>query len=125
MYFLLVRRRVRGVAISNDQLKKIIPLRADVHIEYGHSRVLGRPCIEAWVFNPTPSGDIIPRLHDACVNGMAQLGMNITGFEEVDGVLYGQSWWSCGLVGRVSRSSGWTNSVIAVSGAVIPMGALL
>ncbi|TFF38150.1 hypothetical protein [Pseudomonas sp. RIT623] len=93
MYFLLVRRRERGVAIPNDKLAKIKPLRADVHIEYGHSRVFGRPCIEAWVFNPTPGGDIIPRLHDACVNGMAQLGMNITGFEEVDGVLCSQSWW--------------------------------
>lgn len=93
MYFLLVRRRVRGVAIPNEKLAKVKPLRADVHIEYGHSKVLGRPCIEAWVFNPTPSGDIIPRLHDACVNGMAQMGMNITGFEEVDGVLYSQSWW--------------------------------
>ena len=26
---------------------------------------------------------------------MAQGGMNLTGFEEVDGVLYAQSWW-CG-----------------------------
>ncbi|MNM71065.1 hypothetical protein D3C81_827180 [compost metagenome] len=93
MYFLIVRRRERGIAIPSDQFNKIQPLRADVHIEYGHSRVLGRPSIEAWVFNPTPGGDIIPRLHDACVNGMAQLGMNITGFEEVDGVLYAQSWW--------------------------------
>ncbi|MDF9617038.1 hypothetical protein P5705_05240 [Pseudomonas entomophila] len=93
MYFLLVRRRERGIAISSDQLKKIQPMRADVHIEYGHSKVLGRYCIEAWVFNPTPGPDIIPRLHDACVTGMAQLGMNIIGLEEVDGVLYAQSWW--------------------------------
>lgn len=84
---------VRGVAITSDRLKKIQPLRADVHTEYSQSKVLGRPSIEAWVFNPTPSGDIIPRLHDACVNGMAQQGMNITGFEEVEGVLYSQSWW--------------------------------
>ncbi|WP_430317144.1 hypothetical protein [Pseudomonas sp. p1(2021b)] len=93
MYFLLVRRRERGIAIPNEKLAKTKPLRADVHIEYGHSKVLGRPCIEACVFNPTPSGDIIPPLHDACVNGMATLGMNITGLEEVDGVLYAQSWW--------------------------------
>ena len=92
MYFLLVRRRERGIAIPGDQLKKIQPMRADVHIEYGLSKVLGRYCIEAWVFNPTPGPDIIPRLHDACVTGI-QLGMNITGLEEVDGVLYAQSWW--------------------------------
>ena len=93
MYFNLVRRRERGVAIPVEKLRKVQPLRADVHIEYGNSKVLGRPCIEAWVFNPTPSADTIPRLYDACVNGMAQGGMNITGFEEVDGVLYAQSWW--------------------------------
>ncbi|WP_236238476.1 hypothetical protein [Pseudomonas faucium] len=93
MYFLLVRRRERGVAIPSNKLKQLTPLRADVHIEYGDSKVLGRPCIEAWVFNPTPSGDIIPRLHDACVNGMGTLGLNITGFEEIDGVVYAQSWW--------------------------------
>lgn len=98
MYFLLVRRRELGVAIPNEKLGKIQAMRADVHIEYSHSAVLGRPSIQAWVFNPAPSGDIIPRLHDACVNGMAQLGMNITGVEEIDGALYAQSWW-CRAVG--------------------------
>lgn len=93
MHFLLVRRRHLGVAIPAEQLKKTQPLRADVHIEYNKVSVLGRPCIEAWVFNPAPSGDIIPRLHDACVSGMAQNGLNITGFEEVGGALYAQSWW--------------------------------
>lgn len=54
---------------------------------------LGRVFTRAWVFNPTPGPDIIPRLHDAKVNGMAQLGMNINGIEEIDGVMYAQSWW--------------------------------
>ena len=31
--------------------------------------------------------------HDSDLTGMAQGGMNITGVEEVDGVLYAQSWW--------------------------------
>lgn len=93
MYFLIVRRRERGIAIPPDKLKNVRPLRGDVHIEYSNSKVLGRPCIEAKVFNPTPGPGIIPPLHDACVNGMAQLGMNITGFESVDGTLYAQSWW--------------------------------
>ncbi|MDF0731001.1 hypothetical protein P0Y43_09725 [Pseudomonas entomophila] len=93
MYFLLVRRRERGVAIPADKLKKVQPLRADVHIYYSHCQLLGRPCIEAWVFSPSPGEDIIPRLYDASVNGMAQGGMNINGFEEIDGALYAQSWW--------------------------------
>lgn len=93
MYFLLVRRRERGVAIPNSQLSKIQPLKADVHIHYCNSGKLGRPTIEAWVFSPSPGADIIPRLYDASVNGMAQGGMNITGVEEIDGVFYAQSWW--------------------------------
>lgn len=93
MYFLLVRRRENGVAIPSDRLRNIKPLRADVHIGDHHSEVLGRVATQAWVFNPTPGPDIIPRLLDAKVNGMAQLGMNINGVEEIDGVIYAQSWW--------------------------------
>lgn len=93
MYFLLVRRRENGAAIPSNQIRKIKPLRADIHIGDHHSPPLGRVATQAWVFNPTPGPDIIPRLHDVKVNGMAQLGMNISGLEEVDGVLYAQSWW--------------------------------
>lgn len=89
--FLLVRRRESGVAIPSDQLRKVQPLRADIHIGDHHSEPLGRVSTQAWVFNPTPGPDIIPRLHDAKVNGMAQLGMNINGVEEADGALYAQS----------------------------------
>jgi len=71
MYFLLVRRRVNGVAIPSDQLRRIKPLRADIHIGDHQSEPLGRVATQAWVFNPTPGPDIIPRLHDAKVNGMA------------------------------------------------------
>ncbi|MGJ3439361.1 hypothetical protein AAZU54_05105 [Pseudomonas sp. Je.1.5.c] len=93
MYFLLVRRRVNGVAIPTSQLRKITPLRADIHIGDNHSEPLGRVATQAWVFNPTSGPDVIPRLHDAKVNGMAQLGMNINGIEEIGGVVYAQSWW--------------------------------
>ncbi|WGV23150.1 hypothetical protein QIY50_21225 [Pseudomonas putida] len=39
------------------------------------SEPLGRVSTPAWVFNPSPGPDIIPRLHDAKFNGMAQLGL--------------------------------------------------
>lgn len=45
------------------------------------------------MFNPSSRPEIIPHLHDAKVNGMVQLGMNINGVEDIDGVLYAQSWW--------------------------------
>jgi len=59
MYFLLVRRRVNGVAIPSDQLRKIKALRADIHIGDHQSEPLGRVATQAWVFNPTPGPDII------------------------------------------------------------------
>ena len=93
MYFLIVRRRERGVALLPEKLRKVQALRADIHIGDHHSDPLGRVSTQAWVFNPSPGPDIIPRLHDAKLNGMAQLGININGVEEVDGVLYAQSWW--------------------------------
>ncbi|MEK2607770.1 hypothetical protein WLF18_01430 [Pseudomonas shirazensis] len=93
MYFLIVRRRKLGVAIPTDQLGKIQALKADIHIGDHHSAPLGRVSTQAWVFTHSPGADVIPRLHDAKVNGMAQLGININGVEEVDGVLYAQSWW--------------------------------
>ncbi|MFG0338809.1 MULTISPECIES: hypothetical protein [Pseudomonas] len=93
MYFLIIRRRERGAAIPPEKLKKVQALRADIHIGDHHSEPLGRVATQAWVFNPSPGPDVIPRLHDAKVNGMAQLGININGVEEIDGVLYAQSWW--------------------------------
>jgi hypothetical protein len=87
MYFLLVRRRVNGVAIPTRQLRKVTPIRADIHIGDHPSEPLGRVATQAWMFNPTPGPDVIPRLHDARVNGMAQLGMYFNGIEEIDSVM--------------------------------------
>jgi len=93
MNFLIVRRRERGVAIPSERLSKIQPVKGDIHILESHSQALGRPCVQAWIFKSDPGPDVFPRLLDAKVNGMAQLGMNINGVEEVDGALYAQSWW--------------------------------
>lgn len=93
MYFLVVRRRSHGAALPSEQLRQQSPIRADVHIGEHQSVLLGRVSTQAWVFNPAPGADVIPRLHDARITGMAQQGMNISGVEEIDGVLYAQSWW--------------------------------
>ncbi|MGO0694151.1 hypothetical protein ACTORG_11720 [Pseudomonas guariconensis] len=93
MNFLIVRRRELGVAIPKEKLRKVQPIKGDVHIVETHSEALGRVATQAWVFKSSPGPEIIPRLLDAKVNGMAQLGININGVEEVDGALYAQSWW--------------------------------
>jgi len=71
MYFQLVRRREEGVALPQQKISKAQPIKADVHVGIHHSEVLGRVVSQAWVFNPTPGPDIIPRLHDATVTAMA------------------------------------------------------
>ena len=93
MQFLVVRRRRLGVAIPTAELRKTVPVMADVHIHESMSQSLGRSTVEAWIHCSAPGREDIPRLLDAKVNGMAQLGMNINGIEEVDGALYAQSWW--------------------------------
>ncbi|MNJ32214.1 hypothetical protein D3C77_268750 [compost metagenome] len=71
----------QGVAIPNDQLSKMQPLLADIHINENHCPQLGRSTTQAWVFNASLGAEVIPRLCDAKVAGMVQGGMNITGVE--------------------------------------------
>ncbi|MNJ24531.1 MULTISPECIES: hypothetical protein [Pseudomonas] len=69
------------------------PLAGDIQISEGHSDSLGRSTISAWIFSSGPASDAFPRLLDVKITGMAQVGMNLTGIEEVDGAFYAQSWW--------------------------------
>jgi hypothetical protein len=93
MRYLITARRRYGVAIPAQQLSKVQPIRGDVHIGESVSEQLGRPSLTAWIFVSSPSmPDPLPPLLDVRVTGMAQNGMNLNGVEEVDGVLYAQSW---------------------------------
>jgi len=93
MYFLITPRRRLGIAISNQDLKMILPVRGDIHFTELEDKQFGRTTISAWVFNPSSGPDILPRLLDARVTGMAQQGMNISGIEQIGDVFYAQSWW--------------------------------
>nr|BFD42490.1 hypothetical protein FFPRI1PSEUD_39890 [Pseudomonas sp. FFPRI_1] len=93
MNFLIVRRRERGVAIPAERLSKTPLVKGDVHLVETHSQELGRSCIQAWIFKSHPGPDVFPRLLDAKINSIAQLGLNNSGLEEVD--------W-----GRCTRSRG-------------------
>ncbi|MCP6694642.1 hypothetical protein [Pseudomonas donghuensis] len=93
MRFLILRRRKLGVAIPADQLRKMQPLAGDIQISECHDAGLGRSTVSAWIFSSGPGADVFPRLLDVKITGMAQVGMNLTGTEEVDGAYYAQSWW--------------------------------
>lgn len=92
----IIRLREKGRPKTKAQLKSEEPQRLDVAIEIDMDTVMGRPARVARIHHGGPrDADPIPRLYDAEVNSMAPLAMIITGIEEVDGVMYAQSWW-CG-----------------------------
>src|ERR1700712_4817174 len=93
MYFLITPRRRFGVAIDKKELTKIPPIRGDVQIIESHETFLGRPPTTAWIFSYAPGENILPRLIDVRITGMATGGMNLTGVELIDDALYAQSWW--------------------------------
>ncbi|MNE91230.1 hypothetical protein D3C80_1888160 [compost metagenome] len=69
---MILRRRQLGVAIPIERQRKMQPLLGDVHISENPNEGLGRVSTEAWLFNPGPSPDIIPRLLDVKITGIAQ-----------------------------------------------------
>ncbi|MDH0745310.1 hypothetical protein N5D61_02990 [Pseudomonas sp. GD03842] len=88
MYFLITPRRRLGVALKKEEVRKATPARGDVHIREDRDEALGRVTITARVFNTSATGfDELPSLVDASVTSMAQNGMNVSGVEEVGGVL--------------------------------------
>jgi|SRR5690606_20306702 len=94
MMFRIQRLREKGRPKSKAQLKAETPLRLDVSIRVSSETPLGRSSRVASIHHGGPAGtDPIPRLYDAEVNSMAPLAMIITGVEEIDGVMYSQSWW--------------------------------
>lgn len=94
MYYLIVPRRRLGVAIDKKELQRVTPIRGDIHIIEMKNEALGRTTISAWVFQSAPSApDILPPLLDVRITGMATLGMNLTGVEQIGDAFYSQSWW--------------------------------
>jgi len=94
MYYLIVRRRHLGVALSKEDLRRVDPIRGDIHISDCENDVFGRTITTAWVFSSGPGGpDILPRLYDVKITGMAHNGMSLTGVEQIGDAFYSQSWW--------------------------------
>ncbi|UQI33110.1 hypothetical protein M3M50_10920 [Pseudomonas bijieensis] len=93
MKFLIVQRRVLGVAIPKNELRNVQPVIGDIIISECPDPDFGRSVFSAMVFNSGPGPDILPRLHDVKITGMAHNGMNLTGVEKIGDAFYSQSWW--------------------------------
>lgn len=94
MRYLIVPRRRYGVAIDPEELRRAIPIKADIHISEIEDPTLKRFTTCAWLFKSSENlPDVLPRLLDVRITGMASGGMNLTGVEQIGDAFYWQSWW--------------------------------
>lgn len=97
MMYRILRLRDKGRPKSKAELKAEKPLHLDISIGISLDTPMGRQSRTASIHHGGPrESDPLPPLYDAEVNSMAPLAMIITGVEEIDGVMYAQSWW-CGI----------------------------
>ena len=95
MYFLITPMREKGVARPWKDIHGSNPVRGDINISNKMCEQLNRTSDIAML---RPNGmpcDRVPLspLLDARLSGMATNAFTISGLEEVDGVLYAQSWY--------------------------------
>ncbi|HFJ9861479.1 TPA: hypothetical protein ACL1SD_006260 [Pseudomonas aeruginosa] len=92
MQFDIRRMRRYGKALGCAGFDKAPVLRGDVWVRMASTSPLNRPTLIAEILKTSPSGSILPTLHDVQVHGMATNALVITGIEFIDGVTYLQSW---------------------------------
>lgn len=95
MQFLIVPMRERGVARSKRDIASAEPVKGDIIFSSAPSDLLKRTANTASLRHGAWPGDAPPirPLLDARLTSMATLGFTLSGLEEVDGVLYAQSWY--------------------------------
>jgi hypothetical protein len=95
MHFLIVPMRKRGVARSKKDIASTEPVKGDIIFSSAPSDILKRTSSTASLRHGAWPGDAPPLrpLLDARLTSMATLGFTLSGVEEVDGVLYAQSWY--------------------------------
>ncbi|HBN9859686.1 MULTISPECIES: hypothetical protein [Pseudomonas aeruginosa group] len=92
MQFDIRRMRRYGKALGRAGFDKAPVLRGDVWVRMASTSPLNRPTLIAEILKTSPSGSILPTLHDVQIHGMATNALVITGIEFIDGVAYSQSW---------------------------------
>lgn len=95
MYFLITRMREKGVARDWKVIRQTVGIRGDINIKPQMCALLNRSS-EIAELRPQgmPLDSVpLPPLLDARLSGMATNAFTLSGLEEIDGVLYAQSWW--------------------------------
>ncbi|MEH6500170.1 hypothetical protein [Halopseudomonas aestusnigri] len=93
MIFYVTRMRVKGRPLKPEQISRGERLQCNIRIEH-ESCVQGRASVVAKTAGsagPQEAGPL-PYLMDCQLHSMQANGMVLSGIEEVDGVMYAQSW---------------------------------
>lgn len=98
MYFFITVMREKGVARPWKEIRGATPIRGDININNEMCQALNRTSDIAIMRPPSMPLDKVPLLPllDARISGMATNAFTISGLEEIDGVLYAQSWYCRG-----------------------------
>ncbi|MDR9862549.1 MULTISPECIES: hypothetical protein [Pseudomonas] len=95
MRFVIVPMRERGVARAQLDIPSAEPVKGDIIFSSAPSDILKRTSSTASLRHGAWPGDTPPirPLLDAGLFSMATLGFTLSGLEEINGVLYAQSWY--------------------------------
>lgn len=92
MHFDLLAIYERGKPLDLKTQRGRPRIVADVQVHTDMESPLGRPTLSAAILNTSPGQDILPRLYDVRLTGMATLAFTIEGVEFIDGQMYHQVW---------------------------------
>lgn len=94
MHMLVTPMRCNGVALTPQERRRYAAIRGDVRVTTELRNELGRSSNVARLIKGMPlEPDLLPRLLDATLVGMATTGFVLSGIEYVNGCAYAQSWW--------------------------------
>ena len=94
MHVLVTCRRHLGVGLDQETVRRAIPIKGDVEVRFDKAKCLGRETNIAQMRPLDPMGSSpLPQLLDATLTTMTPSGFVLSGIEEIDGVMYAQSWW--------------------------------
>ncbi|EIK96037.1 hypothetical protein PMM47T1_13795 [Pseudomonas sp. M47T1] len=94
MYVLVTRRRHLGVGLDQAAVRSAEAIKGDIEVRLDKAPCLGREANIAQMRPVDPMcASPLPLLYDATMTWMSTNGFVLSGVEEVDGVMYAQSWW--------------------------------
>lgn len=95
MFLLVTPMRVKGRALTMEQIRAAEPLAGDVRLEMVFCSDLHRNAVVAWVEPGQPmTPEPLTRLLDAQLLTLAEKHLVISGIERAaDGAMHAQSWW--------------------------------